>query len=257
MDLNFKSYGEGSPVIILHGLFGMLDNWQTLARTWAKDYHVILLDLRNHGRSFHADAMDYSLMATDVAETLEEMTIDECYLVGHSMGGKVALQLGVAFGSFPSSLSIVDMGMRQYTPHHTTILDALSTLSLDGVQKRSDAEDHLKQSIEDPGVRLFLMKNLTRKKEGGFMWKMNLPVIVDNYQNILATIKPEYEIEIPTLFVRGEKSNYIRDEDWDMIRNDFEDVTLETISNAGHWVHAEKPNELLEILAPWLETHAS
>ena len=257
MELNFKRFGEGEPVIILHGLFGMLDNWQTIAKALApQGFQVILVDLPNHGRSPHIDAFDYPSMADAVLEFCIRQDIHYPQIVGHSMGGKVALQLGVSFASFPSSLCIVDMGLREYRPHHTTILDALRTLSLDGVQKRSDAEDHLAQTIDDQGVRLFLMKNLTRKKEGGFQWKMNLPVISNNYEKILSAIQPEYDIEIPTLFIRGEKSNYIRDKDWDMIRGDFEDVTLETISDAGHWVHAEKPKELLEQLIPWLQNHS-
>ena len=251
MDLNYRTFGEGEPVIILHGLFGMLDNWQTIAKKLADDYQVILVDLPNHGRSPHTDTFSYPDMAEALAEFIDLEGINAPHLIGHSMGGKVALQFAVDYPDVAKSLIVVDMGMRKYTPHHRVILESLERLDIHTVEKRSDADEALAMRIPEPGVRLFLMKNLTRQKEGGYTWKMNLPLILENYDNILQEVLPEDVIDTPALFIRGAKSKYIRDEDWPAIEQHFRTVGLETI-DAGHWVHAERPDELLGYVQNWL-----
>lgn len=250
--LNFKTFGSGDPIIILHGLFGMLDNWQTIAKKLSEDYMVYLVDLRDHGKSEHTDDFNYSLLAQDIAEFMEAEWIHESYVIGHSMGGKTALQLVNDYPDLVKKLIIVDIGIKSYKGGHEVILDALRSVPIDIVESRKEVEKHLAQYIEEPGIRLFLMKNLTRNKEGGYRWKMNLNLLIKHYQEILAGITFGDVVETPTLFIRGGKSGYILNEDVEELSSHFNDMNLVTIEDAGHWVHAEKPNELLSAINSFL-----
>ena len=251
--LNFKTFGSGDPIIILHGLFGMLDNWQTIAKKLAEDYMVYLVDLRDHGKSEHTGDFNYPLLAQDIAEFLEAEWIHEAYVLGHSMGGKTALQLVKDYPDLVDKLIVVDIGIKSYKGGHEIILEALSSVPIDQVESRKDVEKHLSQYISEPGIRLFLMKNLTRNKEGGYRWKMNLNLLIKHYQEILAGITFDEVVDTPTLFIRGGNSGYILDEDIDDLSSHFEDIKLMTVENAGHWVHAEQPNELLSAVRSFLE----
>ncbi len=253
MQLNHKSYGEGYPLVILHGLFGSLDNWQTLARKWADHYRVILLDLRNHGRSPHTDEMTYPLMAHDVAEFLEGEGIDECHLLGHSMGGKVAMQTALTYPALIDKLVIVDMAPRQYGRGHDDVFAALHALDPTTLDDRRDADAAMAPHLDDKGVRQFLLKNLARDDAEGFRWRMNLEVLDRDYDNLVApvgTLGQTYPG--PALFIRGGKSGYIKDEDWDGILKHFPAAKLATVKGAGHWVHAERPKELFELVGAFL-----
>lgn len=251
--LNFKTFGSGDPVVIMHGLFGMLDNWQTIAKKLAEDYMVYIVDLRDHGKSEHTDAFNYQLLAQDVAEFLESEWIHSAYIIGHSMGGKTALQLTADHPDLVEKLVVVDIGMKQYPGGHETIIKALNAVPIDKVQSRQEVEDVLSQYVDEPGVRLFLMKNLSREKTGGYRWKMNLPLLTQHYQDILAAIEIEDIVDTPTMFVRGGKSRYISDEDIQTMSPLFDDVRWETVTDAGHWVHAEQANELLALLRSFLD----
>ncbi len=251
--LNFKTFGSGDPIIVLHGLFGMLDNWQTIAKKLAEDYMVYLIDLRDHGKSEHTDDFNYRLLAQDIAEFLEAEWIHEAYVIGHSMGGKTALQLVKDHPDVVEKLIVVDIGIKSYKGGHEVILEALSTVPIDTVVSRKEVEEHLSQYISEPGIRLFLMKNLSRNKEGGYRWKMNLNLLVKHYQEILAGITFDEVVETPTLFIRGGKSGYIVDEDIVELSSHFTDMQLVTVADAGHWVHAEQPNELLLAIRSFLE----
>lgn len=251
--LHHKIFGQGEPLVILHGLFGMLDNWQTLARTWAKEYQVILLDLRNHGRSFHADAMDYPLMAADVAETLEALAVDECFLIGHSMGGKVAMQVALTYPELVQKLIVVDIAPRRYRPGHTDVFAALAALDPPTITDRKVAAVKMSTHMADPGVQLFLLKNLARNPEGGFRWRMNLPVIKENYDRLIGPVgQLGDEYDQPTLFLRGGKSGYVQEEDMDLILMLFPQARMETVADAGHWVHAEQPAGMLAAVGSFL-----
>lgn len=250
--LNYKTFGSGDPIVIMHGLFGMLDNWQTIAKKLAEDYMVYLVDLRDHGKSEHTDEFNYPLLARDIAQFLESEWIHEAYVVGHSMGGKAALQLVKDYPDVVEKLIVVDIGIKTYQGGHEIILEALESVPIEDVKSRKDVEEQLSKYISEPGVRLFLMKNLTRNKEGGYRWKMNLSLLIKHYQDILAGITFDEIIDTPTLFIRGGKSKYITDEDVQDISANFEDMKLETVVNAGHWVHAEQPNELLSIIRSFL-----
>ena len=248
MELNYKSFGQGDPIIILHGLFGTLDNWQTIAKKLAEDYMVYIIDLRNHGKSPHAAPMTYPQMAEDIQQFLENNWIYEANIIGHSMGGKVAMQLALSYPDLVKSLIVVDIAPKQYPGGHYEIFDALFALDLTKVEGRSDADDFLKERIKDFGVRQFLLKNLSRNKEGSYRWKMNLPVIYDHYQDILAPIQADEPFEKPTLFIRGGQSDYIQADDLDTITELFPVAMVDTVLDAGHWVHAQAPEELMSMV---------
>ncbi|MEO0731886.1 MAG: alpha/beta fold hydrolase [Bacteroidota bacterium] len=251
--LHYKTFGEGPALVILHGLFGMLDNWQTLARKWAGRHRVVLLDLRNHGRSPHEAEMDYPLMARDVAETLEVLEVDECDLLGHSMGGKVAMQLALDYPELVRQLIVVDIAPRRYAPGHATIFAALEALDPATVTSRKDAAAKMNDFVSDPGIQLFLLKNLARDPEGGFRWRMNLPVITKHYDKLIGPVGNLGDnFAGPALFVRGGNSGYVKDDDRAFIEMLFPAAELVTVEGAGHWVHAEQPEELREVIDRFL-----
>jgi pimeloyl-ACP methyl ester carboxylesterase len=253
MLLNSKMIGQGPPLVILHGLFGTLDNWQTLAKQWAQDYTVVLIDLRNHGRSPHVDTHDYPAMAHDVKEFLENHFIYETHLLGHSMGGKAAMQFAADYPDMLAKLVVVDIAPKVYPGGHEVILDALSDLDLATITERSEADDHLARRIPEPGIRQFLLKNLTRSKDGGFEWKMNLPVLLEYYTAILDNVVMSAPYPGETLFVRGARSNYIEDADVPTLQQWFPASQLVTIPDAGHWVHAEQPDALRDVVSEFLK----
>lgn len=253
MQLNYKTYGQGDPIIILHGLFGTLDNWQTIAKRLAEHYSVYLLDLRNHGRSPHADEFNYPVMAEDVREFMESHWIYGAYIIGHSMGGKVAMQLALEYPDLVKKLIVVDIAPKTYPSGHDAIFEALLGLELKNIQHRKEADDFLKTKIEEFGVRQFLLKNLSRSKAGAYEWKMNLPVIHQFYPEILKNIETEDTFDKPTLFIRGGQSDYIGINDLPLLQEYFPEAVLETVEKAGHWVHAETPEELLKIVLNFLD----
>ncbi len=251
--LNHKTYGSGPNLVILHGLFGMLDNWSTLGRRWAADYTVTLVDLRNHGRSFHADEMNYDLMAEDVATLLEAQSIDECFLMGHSMGGKVAMQTAITYPDLVQKLVVVDITPRKYRPGHSDVFAALEAFDPAEVADRKEAARLMAKHMPSPSVQLFLLKNLARNPEGGFKWRMNLPAIKASYEGLIGPVgNLGDEYDGPTLFIRGSKSGYVQDDDVELINILFPQATVETVEGAGHWVHAERPEELFEMVGGFL-----
>ena len=254
MDLNFKVFGQGDPVIILHGLFGTLDNWQTFAKQLSETHSVYILDQRNHGRSPHVDTLSYPEMADDLAKFMQTQGMFQATVLGHSMGGKTAMQFALNHPDLLEKLIVVDIAPKAYAGGHESIFEALLSLNLTEMHSRSDAEAYLAPRIPERGVRQFLLKNFTRDKAGGYVWKMNLPAIHRAYPNILDTVRGESEsYDGPTLFVRGGKSRYVQDEDVPVIRRYFPNMRLETVAEAGHWVHAEAPDRLLRIVRTFLE----
>lgn len=251
MEINFKTFGQGPPVVILHGLFGNLDNWQTFAKQLAAEHTVYILDQRNHGRSFHADEMNYPIMAEDLRQFLEDQWVYRSHLIGHSMGGKTAMQFALDFPDMVDRLVVVDIAPKAYVGGHQDIFDAMLSLDLDQVSSRKEAEEQLATRIADPGVRLFLLKNLTRGEQDKYRWKVNLPALHRAYAGILAPVTgPPFPG--PALFVRGERSDYIQDTDWPVIETLFPAARLETITGAGHWVHADAPEALLQVVRSFL-----
>jgi len=245
--LNHKIYGQGDPIVILHGLFGMLDNWQTVAKKLADEYMVILVDQRDHGKSKHTAEFNYKVLADDLNEFLEENWIHSCHIIGHSMGGKTAMQFSAMYSDMIEKLIVVDIAPKAYKPGHETIFKALLEVPIDEVQSRKEVEDIISKYIDDSGVRLFLMKNLQRKKEGGFRWKMNLELLHKEYSNIIAAIETEDTVDTDTLFIYGAKSHYIVPSEIDDIRKIYPSSRFEEL-NTGHWIHAEKPDELVALV---------
>jgi pimeloyl-ACP methyl ester carboxylesterase len=252
MELNYKKLGEGEPIIILHGLFGMLDNWQTLARKLAKNYTVYLIDQRNHGRSPHTDTHTYIDMATDLKAFLDQELLTEVHIMGHSMGGKTAMQFATYFPEMVDHLIVVDIAPKVYPRGHDEIFKALHSLRFEEASSRKDVDDQLAEYIDNLGIRQFLLKNIVRDKVSGFRLRMNLPVIFQDYEKILAIPEWKHHFEGPALFIRGEKSPYVDEADMEEITAVFPAAKLETVKEAGHWVHAEKPEELLQLLRTFL-----
>ena len=251
MKLYHRELGEGQPIILLHGIFGSSDNWLTQSRLLSATYRTYALDLRNHGLSPHGDTFDYPVMVADVLEFMESNAITDPILIGHSMGGKVAMNFAVAYPDKIQKLVVVDIAPRPYNLNNYVILDGLKAIDINTVSTRNEADDTLAQFVDEPDVRQFLLKNLQRKPEGGFKWKLNLPVIANNITNIGLDLQFQGKFEKPTLFVRGGRSEYVRDKDIDRIKAIFPQAALETL-DTGHWVPAEKPKEFVELVSTWL-----
>ncbi len=252
MELNYKEFGQGSPIIILHGLFGTLDNWQTIAKALAKDYWVFIVDQRNHGRSPHVKELNYQLMAEDLKVFMDQQWIPKAHILGHSMGGKTAMQFAFEYPDMVDKLVVIDIAPGENKSGHKDIFEALFSLDLEKLKNRTEANQSLEKKITDYGVRQFLLKNLTRKKEGAYRWKMNLEAIYNNYQEILNEVSSDTPFDGESLFIKGELSNYINESEKQLIHQFFTNVTIQTIENAGHWVHADAPKELLERINEFL-----
>jgi pimeloyl-ACP methyl ester carboxylesterase len=245
MKLHVREMGEGFPLVILHGLFGFSDNWQTHAKKLSSYYRIILVDLRNHGHSPWSDEFSYQLMADDLKELIDDLGIKKMHLLGHSMGGKVAMLFAQQDTKSIDKLMVVDIGIKAYPMHHQHILAGMHAIDLSVITARSQAEAILKEHIESDGVRQFLLKNLYWKDKGQLAWRMNIEVLEREMPEILAAI-PEKETFVPALFIRGALSNYILDEDFSAIEEVFPEAEFVTIENAGHWVHAEAPEEFMD-----------
>lgn len=255
--LHFKRYATAHaspapPLVILHGFLGSGGNWSTLARTafsGARD--VYALDARNHGRSPHTDAFSYALMAADVAAFLDAQNLARADVLGHSMGGKTAMTLALHHPARVRSLVVADMAPRAYPPGHHALLRALAAVDLASVASRQDADDRLAGAVPDWGVRQFLLKNLTRTPGGTYTWAANLDVLTRHYDQVLRPIDGR-PFGGPTLFARGERSDYVRETDRAEIRRLFPRADVVTIPNAGHWVHAEAPQAFADAVLAFL-----
>lgn len=252
MQLHFREQGQGAPLVILHGLFGTLDNWQTLARRWAEAGHrVVSVDLRNHGRSFHTPEHTYELMAADVLALFDDLQLGpDTTLMGHSMGGKVAMRFALDFPARLARLIVVDIAPRLSSmEHQDNILAGLNAVNLSTLETRQEADEALAQHIRQPGVRQFLLKNLYRRDDNTFAWRQNLAALTANMPAVGAEISAPAPFLKPALFIRGGKSDYISTEDKLYgIPPLFPNSQVETVVDAGHWVHAEKPDQVFELV---------
>ena len=249
--LNFKVFGEGQPLIILHGLFGSLDNWITLARKFSEKYKVYIVDQRNHGLSFHSDDFNYDAMSNDLFQLMKIERLDKASLIGHSMGGKTAMNFAVTHPEKVEKLIIADIGPKYYPVHHTEIIKALYSIRVEALTSRKEADELMSKRINDFGIRQFLLKNLQRD-DGGFRWKMNLDVIAKNIEEVGKALNQNASYEKQTLFLRGGKSDYILDSDLNLINSIFPKARLETLEETGHWLHAEKPKEFYDLVISFL-----
>lgn len=245
MKLHYRQLGQGKPLVILHGLFGFSDNWQTHAKKLAEYFQVTLVDLRNHGHSPWSDDFSYALMVQDLHELFSDLKIASPILLGHSMGGKLAMHYDMAYPKFLDKLIVVDMGVKAYPAHHAHILAAIHAIDLTQMTARSQAEAILRTFIDSDGVRQFLLKNLYWEDKGKLAWRVNFPVLEACMPEILSAL-PLNESFTPALFIRGLLSNYILDEDFDQIESFYPDTQFASIPDAGHWVHAEAPDAFLD-----------
>ena len=253
MTLHSQIIGEGQPLVILHGFLGMGDNWKTLGNRFATEgYQVHLVDQRNHGRSFHDDEFNYAVMADDLQNYLDHHQLDTIRLLGHSMGGKTAMEFAVRNPEQVGKLMIADIAPKQYPAHHQDILKALSSLDFDQIKSRGEADKALAQYLGEPGVRQFLLKNLYWVEKGRLGLRINLPVLAQNSGEVGQALDRDSHHGGPTLFLRGGRSSYILETDKMGIKHHFPNNEIITINNAGHWLHAENPDEFYRIVTEFL-----
>lgn len=254
MHLFHKTYGTGEPVVILHGLFGSLNNWNTLGKKLGENSAVYLVDQRNHGRSPHDSVHTYKAMAGDLAEFFRDEAIARAILIGHSMGGKTAMEFTLAHPELVRKLVVVDMSPRATAARHDTILEALTSLRLEQFESRESIDEALRDKIPDQTVRQFLLTNLKREEDGRYSWKMNLDALESNYGEINRGIENGRQYEGPVLFLKGARSPYITSEDTPVIKSLFPKAEIRTVPGAGHWVHAEAPEEFLRIVRDFISS---
>ena len=252
MQLHFKQLGQGEPLVLLHGLFGSADNWFGVAPKLAEKFHVLIPDLRNHGHSPHHAEMDYPLMAADVEKFFVAQKIESAHVIGHSMGGKVAMQFALDFPARVKKLVVVDMAPRAYKRAHDHIFEALLELDLATFQTRPQIEAALAPKIPSLSLRRFLLKNLGRMEDGKLVWKMNLRGVAENYSRLGEVLNAGRPFTGPTLFIRGGKSNYLTATDEPEIQRLFPAAQIQVIPAAGHWVHADAPEEFLRLALDFL-----
>lgn len=251
--LNSKILGSGEPLLILHGFLGMSDNWKTLGSQYAKQgYEVHLIDQRNHGKSFHSDVFNYDVLAQDLYQYLIHNIIREAVVLGHSMGGKTAMQFACSHSEMTKKLIVADIAPKFYPPHHQTIIDAILALDLSNITSRREADDALAKLLPDFGIRQFILKNLYWVEKGKLAFRFNLEILKDRMEEIGENLISSETYERDTLFVRGDKSEYIADQDFQNIQTHFPKAELKTVKNAGHWLHAENAKQFFEITLDFL-----
>jgi len=242
MKLFFRKYGAGPPLIILHGLFGSSDNWHTLAKRWGEDFTVYALDQRNHGSSPHESAMDYSEMVQDLAQFVDQQRLDSVYIVGHSLGGKVAMLFATLYPEIVNGLAILDIGISRVRGRHQPIINALEQLNPEHYSERQDIKNELKKFIKVTPIRQFLLKNIMRRIDNSFTWKFNCDALLEHYVDLTATLDLQDSYLGSTLFLRGAKSSYLMETLDPEILQYFPLAQITTIDRAGHWLHAEQPD---------------
>lgn len=260
MLLNYRQYStEGEPLLILHGLFGSLSNWGWHSKQLAEHFAVYGVDLRNHGDSPHADAMDYPSMAADVKALLDHLGIERCAIIGHSMGGKVAMQLALDEPDRVARLIVVDIAPVTYTSKadgHLRVMAGMRALDLSLLGSRNEAEEFLEDYIEDEATRKFVLTNIVRDPSGSYRWRLNLDAIEKHYDELRLKPVASQAYQGPTLFVRGDESNYVRKKHEAEILELFPNAGVKSIMECGHWLHADKPQVFQKIALNFLTASA-
>ena len=267
MSLFYRELGKGQPFVVLHGLYGSSDNWYSFAKLIDNDFRVFLVDQRNHGSSFHSDVHNYTDMSNDLKVLLEELQLNKIILLGHSMGGKTAMKFASMYPHFVKAIIIIDIAPGKYNEaefqtlkdmRHIDIIRSLQKLPIHLLQSRKEIDVELGKSISSALVRQFLLNNLKRSKTEGFYRTLNLMALEDNIQDLYeGVVNKEYPAKsIPHLFVKGEKSPYIRNTDIQFIEQHIPNSAIEIIEGTGHWVHAEKPVAVKETIYTFLKNHS-
>lgn len=257
MRLNFQAIGDGLPLIILHGFLGSLDNWRTASNRMSSRFKIISVDLRNHGHSPHHPAMSYPAMAEDIYEFCDQQNIASAHLLGHSMGGKVAMQFATTHPQRIEKLMVVDIAPKGYPASHETTLAALCNLDLCSFRSYGEIDAALAPQIRTPSIRQFLMKNVARRPDASFCWRIDLDAILKNYHALTKPIVPTHAFPKPACFIRGGRSDYIAEEDLPLIKKMFPRAEVVTIPDAGHWVHTDATEDFLKIVTNFLGARPS
>src|ERR1700739_4974966 len=253
MKLSYRKLGTGKALFILHGLFGSADNWQTIGKHLAEYFTVYFIDLRNHGQSPHSNEWNYEVMSDDLKELMQDEGLDKVMLLGHSMGGKVAMQFAVQYPNKVERMVVVDIGPKKYPVTNQFVIDAIDKFDIGSVKSRKEADELMTPLIEDMGTRQLLLKNLYWNENQKLAWKFNYDVIKEKIKIVSeVTPTPALPVQIPVLFVKGEKSDYIFPGDIKLMNSIFPQAKLVTIPGAGHWVHADKPQEFFKAVAEFL-----
>ncbi|MGB1309178.1 MAG: alpha/beta fold hydrolase [Oceanihabitans sp.] len=252
--LHANVIGEGRPFVILHGFLGMSDNWKTLGNKFSQEgYQVHLVDQRNHGRSFHDDQFNYEILVEDLKNYCQENKLKNIILLGHSMGGKTAMLFATEYPEMVNKLIIADISPRFYPIHHDAILDGLSTLNFNTIKSRGAADSALSKYVTDQGTRQFLLKNLYWEEKGKLALRINLETLKNNVSEVGEALPIHASFNNDTLFLRGEKSEYIGQEDYAIINRHFANANVVTVSKAGHWLHAENPQEFFNAVIDFVK----
>lgn len=255
--LHSKIYGEeqsGIPLLVFHGLFGMLDNWASFGKEFGEMMPCHILDLRNHGKSFHSDEMSHQVLAEDILNYMNAQGIEKAHFLGHSLGGKAVMTFAISYPEKVEKLIVADISPKAYPPHHQGIIKALQSVDFDAVTSRQQVEEVLSQYISEKSVIQFLTKNLYWTEDKKLNWRFNLKTLAEKYNDFVANAIKFGKFEGETLFIAGEKSNYILPQDEFLMRQQFPNYKLVTIANAGHWVQAENPKDFNEAVKEFLKS---
>ena len=248
MKLFFRKYGHGHPLIILHGLFGQSDNWNTIGKHFSENgFEVYLVDQRNHGLSPHSEEWNYAATSNDILEITNDNRLENIILLGHSMGGKSAMHFAIHNSEKISKLVVVDIAPKKYPANNDGVLDGLLSVDFEKIKSRKEVDEILSKHISDFGTKQFLLKNLFWEQEKKLGWRFNLDVLAKNRNLVGDSFDVENKFcDKPVLFLRGEKSKYILDSDILEIKKLFPNAQLKTIEGAGHWIHIDKPKEFFQ-----------
>ncbi len=252
MKLNFRDHGEGNAVILIHGLFGSLSSLSSLAKELGRMFRVVSIDLRNHGASDHCQKMDLASMAGDISETMTFLGISEAAIVGHSLGGKVGMQMALTFPNLVTNLVVADIAPVKYSPQHNPLLDGLQHLNAMSVISRGEADDVLSKYETDRAVRAFLLKNLIRENSGQYRLRLNLAAIIENYNVTLTAAPKGGPSSCPVLFLKGQNSAYVQHKHYQEINRIFKRASVRVIDGVGHWLHTEKPELFNQLVSEFL-----
>ena len=245
--------GEGKPLLILHGYFGMSDNWKTIGNQFSEDFEVHLIDQRNHGRSFHEDEFNYEVLVEDLYNYIQHYQLEKVDVIGHSMGGKTAMLFAVTYPELVDKLIIVDISPRMYQPHHNAILAGLNSIDFSVQNTRTLVDKKLAELIPEFGVRQFLLKNVYWVEKGQLGYRFNLESLTENNPEIGEGLPSFTVFEKETLFLKGEKSDYITQDEEPIIEAHFPNSKIIEIKNAGHWLHAENPKDFYAEVSEFLK----
>lgn len=254
MSLHYQRSGSGDTVVLLHGLFGSLDNLGVIKRGLEEHFDVLSIDLPDHGKSPHSDEFSYNKYAQDVAQVLESNDVLSCTIVGHSMGGKVAMHIALNRPRLVKRLVVADIAPVRYEPRHHNVLNGLNAVPLEKIKSRKEAQEAMEEHIEDPGVIQFLLRSLTKDDNNQFKWRFNLPLLQRDYSKLSEGIEAGPKYEGPTLFIKGGNSDYITADHQNHINDLFPNAKAKIIQGTGHWLHAEKPSIFTKLVKDFIAT---